>query len=111
MAEIEKKVVAVSRQFDSDLIDIFIYGEDTFGFTASKIFIGDIYNLVWNLDSMYLYHPECRYIPTKGKIYRNIILGSYLIIYRIRSTQIEVLRAVSSRISVSSIRKIRSINL
>jgi len=111
MAEIEKKTVTVSKWFDIDIANIFEYGEETFGYTAAKIFIGEIYNHVWNLDSMYLSHPECRYLATKSHMYRNIILGSYLIIYRITPKQIEVLKAISSRMSISKIRGARSIKL
>ena len=111
MAEIEGKTVKVSKQFDVDITNIFEYGEETFGYTAAKIFIGEIYGLVWNLDNMYLSYPECRHIPTKSRIYRNIILGSYLIIYRITSEQIEVLKAISSRMSIKKIRNVRSIKI
>ena len=111
MAEIEKKIIKVSKQFDVDIANIFEYGEETFGYTAAKIFIGEIYNHVWNLDSMYLGYPECKHLPTKSRIYRNIILGSYLIIYRITSKQIEVLKAISSRKSITKIRGARSIKI
>lgn len=111
MVEIEEKEVKISLQFESDIADIFEYGEETFGYAAAKIFIGDIYNYVWNLDRMYLIHPECRHIPTKSKMYRNIILGSYLIIYRISSKRIEVLKAISSRMSIAKIRGARSIKI
>ena len=111
MVEIEEKTVKVSKWFDIDIANIFKYGEETFGYTAAKIFIGEIYNRVWNLDSMYLSYPECRHIPTRSQMYRNIILGSYLIIYRITPKQIEVLKAISSRMSISKIRGARSIKL
>lgn len=111
MVEDEKKTVKVSRYFDSDIIDVFSYGEETFGYSAAKIFIGDIYNHVWNLDSMYLVHPECRHLPTKSKMYRNIILGSYLILYRITGSNVEVLRILSSYRSVSKTKAVRSIRI
>jgi plasmid stabilization system protein ParE len=111
MAEIERKEVKISKQFDLDIVNIFEYGEETFGYSAAKIFIGDIYNFVWSLDSMYLTHPECRHLPTKSRMYRNIILGSYLIIYRIKPERIEVLKAISSRNSISKIKSSRSIKM
>jgi toxin ParE1/3/4 len=111
MVEIEKKTVKISPFFDSDIIDVFSYGEETFGYSAAKIFIGEIYNYVWNLDSMYLMHVECRFLRTKQKMYRNIILGSYLIIYRITKTDIEVLRILSAHRSISKIKKTKSIKI
>ncbi len=111
MVEIEKKEVVLSAIFDKDLTQVFDYGEETFGFSAAKIFVGEIYNYVWNLDSMYLVHPECRFLLTKGKLYRNIILGSYIIIYRITPKRTEVLRVINSRISVKKIRTTRRVKL
>ena len=109
MAEFERKQVKVSKQFDADIIDVFSYGEETFGYSAAKTFIGEIYNLAWNLDNMYLMYPECRFLSTKSKMYRNIILGSYLVIYRITPERIEVLRVISSRMSITEIKRARRI--
>ncbi len=111
MVDIERKEVKVSSLFNADLINVFEYGEETFGYTAAKVFIGEIYNFVWNLDRMYLAHPECRFIPTKSKMYRNIVLGSYLIIYRITDVRIEVLRVINSKIAVKNIRSTRSLRI
>ena len=105
MAEIERKEVKISREFELDLISIYIYGEEVFGTIAAKSFISDIYQRVWSLDNMYLLHLECRHLPTNDKHYRNIIIGSYLIIYRITEEHIEVLRILHSH---SSIRKIKT---
>ena len=92
MDEIERKEVRIYRQFELDIISVYTFGEDVFGPITAKSFVADIYSRVWSLDSMYLLHVECRHLPTKNKIYRNIIIGSYLIIYRINAESIEVLR-------------------
>ena len=105
MAEGERKEVRISKQFDLDIVSVYSFGEEVFGAIAAKSFIADIYSRIWSLDSMYLLHVECRHLPTSDKRYRNIILGSYLIIYRITSERVEVLRILHSH---SSIRKIRA---
>ncbi len=76
MDEIERKEVRISDQFDIDIISVFTFGEEVFGVNAARSFIADIYNRIWTLDSMYLFYSECRHLPTKGKLYRNILLGS-----------------------------------
>lgn len=91
--EITKKEVIRSTYFLVDIQDIFEYGEITFGENVALNFYGDITQIVRNLETHYLLHPECRHLETKTKMYRNIILGAYLIIYRIRPNKIEVLRA------------------
>lgn len=92
--EIRKKEVVTSYPFDNfDLIDIYEYGLAEFGERLASEFISEIYKYIERLETEYLLHSECRHLETKTKIYRNIILGSYLIIYRIRANRIEVLRA------------------
>jgi plasmid stabilization system protein ParE len=111
MAEIERKEVRISEQFDLDIISVYSFGEEIFGQSAAKSFIADIYSKVWSLDSNYLLHVECRHLPTKDKRYRNIILGSYLIIYRITDTSIDVLRILHSHSSIKKIKTSRQIRL
>jgi len=105
MADGARKEVKVSAQFDLDIIEIYSFGEEVFGSVAAKSLVADIYSRIWSLDQLYFLHVECRHLPTKDKRYRNIIIGSYLIIYRITSDAVEVLRILHAR---SSIRKIRT---
>jgi len=74
-------------------------------------YVYTISQLVENLDTQYTYHPECRYLPTKSRIYRNIILDAHLIIYRITERQIEVLDIIHSASSIRKIRNVRSIRI
>jgi toxin ParE1/3/4 len=107
MDERPAKEVKVSEFFDIDITEIYTYGEETFGAMAAKSFIADVYSL----DVSYLIYPECKHLQTKNKIYRNIILGSYLIIYRVTTQSIEVLRILRAESSVTRIRSTRSIKL
>ena len=108
--EITKKKVITSTPFDNiDLLDIYEYGEATFGEKLAEGFIAEIYRSLDKLETYYLLHPECRHLENKTKIYRNIILGSYLIIYRIRANKIEVLRAFHGSRSPKTIKQVRKI--
>jgi plasmid stabilization system protein ParE len=110
MAAIENKPVVLSAEFQQDIKAVFDYGNETFGFHAAKTFVSEIYLLVWNLDYQYLMFPEVRFLPTKSKTYRNIILGAYLIIYRIKSDRIEVLRIFhSSQCNIQNISSVKKI--
>ena len=66
MAEIERKEVIISDQFDLDIISLYTYGKKIFGVTAARSFIADIYSQILNLDRMYLLHLECRHLITKN---------------------------------------------
>ena len=109
--EITKKKVVKSVYYYKDIQDIFEYGEATFGEKAALSFFDELLMDTQNLESRYLLHPECRHLETKTKKYRNIIFGSYLIIYRITPHRIEVLRAFHGSRSPKSIKETRSIKV
>ena len=109
--EINQKEVVSSTFYLGDIQDIFEYGEATFGENAALFFYEDIRLMVRSLETQYLLHPECRHLETKTKMYRNIILGSYLIIYRIRAHKIEVLRAFHGSRSPKYIKAIKKITV
>ena len=109
--EIAKKEVVRSIFYLNDIQDIFEYGESTFGEKAAFYFYEDLKLMVRNLETNYLVNPECRHLETKTKIYRNIILGSYLIIYRIRTNKIEVLRAFHGSRSPKIIKQVRKVKV
>jgi len=107
MAEILAKEVVLTTLAQADIKAVFEYGAETFGFIAAKAFVAEVYMSIWGLDYQYNIHPECRFLPTKSKMYRNIIQGNYLIIYRITPKRVEVLRVFNSRVSIRKIRTTR----
>jgi toxin ParE1/3/4 len=109
--EITKKKVVKSIYYYKDIQDIFEYGEATFGERAALSLFDEILMVTRNLESQFLLHPECRHLVTKTKKYRNIIFGSYLIIYRITPHRIEVLRAFHGSRSPKKIKKSRTIKV
>ncbi|MBW8324370.1 MAG: type II toxin-antitoxin system RelE/ParE family toxin [Prolixibacteraceae bacterium] len=112
MAASERKQVVLSIEFQNDIKAVFEYGNETFGFNAAKTFVSEIYMLIWNLDYQYLMFPEVRFLSSKSKKYRNIILGSYLIIYRVEAERVEVLRIFhSSQCILQNISQVKKIKL
>jgi toxin ParE1/3/4 len=109
--ETQERPVILSPAAEQDIQDAYIYGYETFGKNAAEIFKAELMFIVRALKNLYETHPECRFIPTKSRMYRNIIFGSYLVIYRITTTQIEVLKAISSRMSITKIRSARKIKI
>jgi plasmid stabilization system protein ParE len=107
----KEKVVVFSKQYAFDTETIFDYGVETFGNAQANIYEQNIDRLTKQLSTNYLMCPECKPLATKDRIYRNIILDSHLIVYRITSTQIEVLRAMHSHSSISKIKTVRRVKL
>lgn len=110
MAKKESKEVAVSEQFTIDLISVYEYGEEVFGAAAAKSFVSEIYSKIWSLDQTWSHNPECRHLPTKDQRYRNIIVGNYLIIYRIKKNHILALRILHGHSSITKIKSARNIS-
>ena len=108
--EKKKLQVVISQKFNHDISVIHKYGTETFGLKYADFFISEIYEEVEKLNILYEIHPKCRHITTKTKKYRNIIIGAYLIIYRI-NTKVEVLRVMHGSKSPTSIRISRSIKI
>ena len=104
MAEKKKREIALSEQFTEDLKSVYEYGEETFGEAAAKSFVSEIYSKIWVLDETWSHHSECRHLPTKDQRYRNIIVGSYLVIFRVRKDRILVLRILHGRSSITKIK-------
>ena len=109
MAEKERNEVAVSGQFTEDLTSVYEYGEEVFGAAAAKSFVSEVYSKIWSLDQTWAHHPGCHHLPTKDQRYRNIILGNYLIIYRVKKSRILVLRMLHGHSSITKIKSSRKI--
>lgn len=101
--------VVISSLALNSLQQIYEYGVETFALNAANIFIDELYEHIYSLSENYLFHPECRYLPTKSRKYRNVIHGGYLVIYRITTSRVEVLNVLHSSRSISSIKSSRSV--
>lgn len=111
MEEEKKLPVKVSREFISDLDDIYQYCIETFGIRQAELYEKQIWKLVEGLEHNWAIFSECRHLPTKSKMYRWIILEAHLIIYRVTGSEVQVLRIIHSKRSVTKIRASRSIRL
>ncbi len=110
MEEKIRKVVH-SKFIEEDLADIYQYGLDMFGKVAADIWLEEANHEIRGLSYKFNIYPECKHLSTKIQMYRNIILGKYLIVYRIRVDKIEVLRAFHGSRAVKVIRSSRSIKM
>lgn len=109
----EKREIPVvkSEDYYIDVQGIFEYGLEVFGYHAADAFVNELISKVESLALQYELYPEYRLISTKNQIYSNIVLASYLIIYRITPSNIEILRAINGRMSIANIKAVRGIKL
>ncbi len=109
--EERERSLKISDEFVLDLGQIYAYGLETFGLNQATKYESSVWSLVFRLRHEYEIYPECKWILTKGRIYRNIILDSHLIIYRIKSERIDILRIFHSKSSITRIRSARNIKI
>jgi len=105
------KIVITSQYYEEHLVEILEYGIEIFGYAQARKYFNTISHLVESLEFNYNYHPECRYLATKSRMYRNIILDAHLIIYRITNERIEVLDIIHASSSIQKIRGVRKIRM
>lgn len=103
--------IDISEEFYISLKNVFEYGVELFGINQALKYENLIYEEIELLPSRYLIYPECRYLPTKSRMYRSIMLPAHFILYRITDTWIEVLDIISYRESISHIKNRRQIKL
>ncbi|MCL2414819.1 MAG: type II toxin-antitoxin system RelE/ParE family toxin [Bacteroidales bacterium] len=105
------KPFEVSEKFDKSRLHIYEYSLETFGYFQAERYLAKVRKSLDTLPRFHNAYPECRHIPTKSQMYRNIVLDAHLIIYRITKQHIEVLDIVHSASSVSKIRSTRKIHI
>ncbi|MCL2290110.1 MAG: type II toxin-antitoxin system RelE/ParE family toxin [Bacteroidetes bacterium] len=105
------KPYVVSEKFKISRKHIYDYTIETFGYFQAEFYMQRIRQSLDTLCEFYMAYPECRYLSTKNRVYRNIILDAHLIIYRITITRIEVLDIIHSASSISKIHNIRKVRL
>ena len=108
---VARKPYVTSEKFRNSRMNVYNYGIHGFGYFQAERYDKKIEQAIETLSVFYAAYPECRHLATKSQIYRNIILDSHLIIYRITDERIEVLDIIHSASSIRKIRNIRNIRL
>ena len=105
------KPYITSREFRESRKIVYGYSLESFGYLQAERYREKIGKALSMLPRYYNLFPECRHIPTKSRMYRNIILDAHLIIYRITPQRIEVLDIVYAASSIGKIRSTRRISV
>ena len=105
------KKVKVSDRFYESFEQIYDFGFETFGYFQAERYRQEIRMALETLHDRYLAYPECHHIPTKSRMYRNIIFDAHLAIYRITNNRVEVLDIIHAASSINKIRSVRKIQL
>jgi plasmid stabilization system protein ParE len=108
---ISRKPCKVSRKFKASVDQIYKYGCLEFGTRKAEFYDQKISAAIRELPYSYGSNPYCRHIQIPGEVYRNIIIGSHLIIYRVTDERIEVLDIIHGASGEDKIRATGDIRL
>lgn len=76
----------------------------------NAIRVGDkLYETILRIQKNPLVYRACEEIPTKSKIYRKAVCMSWLIIYKVKDSEIVILGIIHGSRSASRIRKLKKI--
>ncbi|MCW5908158.1 MAG: type II toxin-antitoxin system RelE/ParE family toxin [Chitinophagales bacterium] len=104
----EKVRIEISEFAEAELKAEYLFYYEHYSSRYAERFRTDFYKQVAAILPHPEKFPECRFLSTKGKIYRNIIWGNYLIIFRIRAQAIQVLTLFHTKQHPSKIKQTRS---
>jgi len=93
----QPKTLKISNDYHEHLKDVALYGIEMFGERISREFIAKIEAKVARLPLMPDANPKNRFVEsTEHKIYRNIIVEKYLILYAVTKSTIYVIDIIHS---------------
>ena len=91
------KTLKISNDYHEHLKDVAFYGIEMFGERVSREFITKIESKVACLPFMPDANPKNRFVEsTERKVYRNIIIEKYIILYAVTKSTIYVIDIIHS---------------
>lgn len=83
--------IVIKKSALADLEKEYDYYATQYSLKYAETFRSDFFNIVRGISYQPLRFPECRFLPTKRKIFRSITWNNYLIIFKLKKNLIEVL--------------------
>jgi len=91
------KTLKISNDYHEHLRDVALYGSEMFGTHSSREFVAKIEAKVVRLPLMPDANPKNRFVDsTERKVYRNIIIEKYIVLYAVTSSTIYVIDIIHS---------------
>jgi len=96
--------VVIQPQFDTQMAEILEFGIEQFGARVAYDFYKNVMNQIVALPAMPHIHPKNRFIEsTEKKIFRNILVEKYAILYSVTTRIIRVITIYHTAINPKTI--------
>jgi plasmid stabilization system protein ParE len=102
-----QKEIIIKEFAQNELEQAFDYYAENYSLAFAEKFRIEFYETVKTVHPNPYIYPECRFLPTKTQMYRNIIWGNYLIVYKIKSKTIEILSLFHTKPKPSKVKRLR----
>lgn len=111
VAKPPKRKLIISPKYTQNLLEIASYGYDLFGAEVSNNFISKVENKVMTLLKMPHIYPKNRFIQnTKTKVYRNILVERYSVLYSVTAHTIHVITIYHTAINPEAIKNFEKLD-
>lgn len=70
----------------------------------------NFFDRIISITPFYKSFPECRFLRTRNKIYRNVVWNNYLIVFRIKTDCIEVLSLFHTKKNPKALKRLRRVH-
>ena len=104
-----KKLLIIRNNVFEELDEQLNYFIDNNSAEYALRFANDFVKQLQNILPHYRSFPECRYLPTTRRKYRNIVWGNYWIIYKITPKAVEVLSLFHTKRNPSRLSRLRKL--
>ena len=102
--QIEIKECALQQLYEE-----FEYYKKEYSIDYAEKFREGFFEIIESISPNYLSFPECRFLTSKTKKYRNIVWNNYLIVFKIKASVIEILSIFHTKRNPRRLKKLRRI--
>lgn len=102
------KKLIIQPQFENQMANVLMFGINRFGTKAAYDFYMDIMNRIVVLPAMPHIHPKnCFIQSTEKKVYRNILINKYAVLYSVTTRIICVITIYHTAINPKTIKSFK----
>ena len=102
-----QKSLVIKEDALAELEEQVVYFCLNYSATYAEQFRLDFFKTVFSILPNPNIYPECRFLPTITQMYRNIVWGNYLIIYKIKPKTVEILSLFHCKQKPTKIKMLR----
>lgn len=101
--------IIIKAQARLNVLEQYEYIAENHSIQTAKNFLTDFILQVESILPHLYGNPECRFLPTKNHIYRNIIWNNYLIVYKILKDEIWIVGLFHTKQNPTKLKSYRKV--